>query len=358
MNIKQHINIPTTSRPIVIIGAGGIIKDAHLPAYEIAGFKVLGIFDIDNSKAKELQSSFEIVNQAYLSVDDAINDAVKHNAIFDIAIPASKYLEILKMLPKGATVLLQKPLGETLKNAKEIHSLCEAKNITAAVNFQLQFAPYIIAAKHLINEGSLGTVYDMELMVNVNTPWHLWDFLFDLPRVEILYHSIHYFDLIRGFLGNPEKVYASTRKHPKMQELASTRTTAILDYPNNVQARIITNHGHDFDTKHQASYLKIEGTEGAIYIQIGVSLDYPNGKPPKFEYYLNSEPEKGWQELALEGKWFPHAFIGTMATLQNYCIDKSTTMPHSINKALDTMKLVEAAYISNASGGTLFETIK
>ncbi|GAA4297505.1 Gfo/Idh/MocA family protein [Aestuariibaculum suncheonense] len=358
MTIKQTIDLPSKPLPIIIIGAGGIVKDAHLPAYQIAGFRVLGIYDIDKEKAISLKSAFPIVEKIYNSFEDAISESMTHQVIFDLALPAAFHIETLKKLPNHSVVLLQKPMGETLAEAKQIKTICNEKELTAAVNFQLQFAPYMIAAKQLINDGLLGDVYDMELMVNVNTPWHLWDFLFDLPRVEILYHSIHYFDLIRGFLGNPEKIYASTRKHPKMLDLASTRTTAILDYPNHVQARIITNHGHNFGLKHQASYFKIEGSKGAIHIRIGVSLDYPNGMPPTFEYYNLEAPEKGWQNLKLEGKWFPHAFIGSMGVLQKHCIDKSSPLPNSVEEALDTMKIVEAAYKSSDSGGLTFNSIE
>ena len=75
----------------------------------------------------------------------------------------------------------------------------------AAINFQLRYAPYILAAKKLIHKGLLGELNDIEVNVNVYTPWHLWDFLFTSPRVEILYHSIHYIDLIRNLLGNPNQ---------------------------------------------------------------------------------------------------------------------------------------------------------
>ena len=43
----------------------------------------------------------------------------------------------------------------------------------------------------------LGELNDIEINVNVFTPWHLWDFLTNAPRVEILYHSIHYIDLVK-----------------------------------------------------------------------------------------------------------------------------------------------------------------
>lgn len=354
MSIKQQLKLPKNPLPIVIIGAGGIVKDAHLPAYQRANFKVLGIYDKVMRKAETLRDTNVHVEKAYNSLDELIADAQKKGAVYDLALPANMHAEILELLPEGSPVLIQKPMGDTLEEAKRILEICKRKKFVSAVNFQLRYAPYMIAARDMIDKGLLGDVYDMELMVCVHTPWHLWDFLYDLPRIEILYHSIHYLDLFRSFLGNPNKIYASTRKHPKMTELASTRTTMILDYPNHIQARIITNHGHEFGLEKQRSYFKIEGTKGAIKIRIGLSLDYPRGMPPKFEYILLGDDAQEWKEIELEGSWFPEAFIGTMAVLQNHFINPNVPLPHNTEDAFETMKLVEAAYESSDKGGIEF----
>lgn len=358
MEINQQPKLPKSPLPIVIIGAGGIIKDAHLPAYTMANFKVKGIYNKTKSKAEALKNEFNIVEKVYDSLKELIADGKAHNAVYDLAVPANLHAEILEQLPNGSAVLIQKPMGETLEEAKAILEICRRKKLVSAVNFQLRYAPYSIVAREMIDKGLLGEVYDMELMVCVYTPWHLWDFLFRLPRVEILYHSVHYLDLIRSFLGNPQKIYASTRKHPKMTDLASTRTTMILDYDTHTQARVVTNHGHEFGLQHQQSYFKIEGTKGAIKIRIGLSMDYPRGLPAKFEYMLLDNDQKEWKEIQIEGGWFPEAFVGTMAELQRHVLDKSIPLLHSTEDCYDTMKLVEAAYQSSEKGGIYFSTIK
>ena len=40
MIIEQQPQLPKTLRPIVCIGGGGIMRDAHLPAYRKSGFPV------------------------------------------------------------------------------------------------------------------------------------------------------------------------------------------------------------------------------------------------------------------------------------------------------------------------------
>ena len=54
LKINQKPVLPKSPRPIICIGAGGIMRDAHLPAYKKAGFRVAGIFDLDTARAAGL----------------------------------------------------------------------------------------------------------------------------------------------------------------------------------------------------------------------------------------------------------------------------------------------------------------
>ena len=164
---------------------------------------------------------------------------------------------------------------------------------------------------------------------------------------------MHYIDLIRSFLGDPGSVYAKTMKHPKMERLASTRSNLILNYGDTVRANITANHGHEFGLRHQESYVKWEGTEGAIKTRMGLLMDYPKGVPDEFEYCMlasGSAPE--WTSLPIEGSWYPDAFIGPMSDLMCFLDGVIDTLPTSVEDAYRTMAVVEAAYESSASEGT------
>jgi len=342
--------LPSEKRPIYIIGAGGIVNTAHLPAYQIADFKVLGIFDIAPQKAKATAEKFSIP-KVFNGLKEMIADSPA-NAVFDVAVPGSQTIPVLKQLPDGAAVLLQKPMGENYDEAKQILQLVQQKKMLAAINFQLRYAPYILVAKKFIDSGSLGELNDIEVNVNVYTPWHLWDFLVSSQRVEILYHSVHYIDLIRNLLGEPRSVYAKTTKHPAMRQLASVRSNIIMDYGDMIAANILTNHCHNYGTPKQQSYIKIEGSKGAIKINFGALIDYPRGAADSFEYVLlenGKEPE--WQQMNIEGSWFPHAFIGSMAQLMLAAEGAIEKPDNSAEDCIHTMACVEAAYLSSENGG-------
>ncbi len=350
--LSQSPELPQSPRPITLIGAGGIVKDAHLPAYRLAGFEVEGIYDLDPKRASALASEFAIERVAD-SLDQAI-DAAPANTVFDLAVPAHAILDIIEDLPDGSAVLIQKPMGENIGQAEKILQTCQRKKLKAAVNFQLRYAPYILAAKQMLAEGTIGSLHDIEVRVNVYMPWHLWSFLEGLPRVEILYHSVHYIDLIRSFLGNAQSVFAHTLKHPGSPNLEATRTNILLNYGEQVRATISTNHGHKYGLKHQESYLKLEGSRGAIKIQIGLLMNYPDGEADWFEYctFENDSDTPIWKSIKLEGSWYPHAFIGTMASLMRYANNETSELPTSVADAYNTMATVEAAYASSATGGS------
>ena len=343
MKIVCKSQLPNKALPIYSIGAGGIVSDAHLPAYAKAGFQVKGIYDPNLERAAQVAKEFGIPSICR-SLTELLENAQKQQAIIDIAVPAAEILNILDKIPDGSAVLIQKPMGEDLQEARKILSISNQKNLVAAINFQLRYAPFVIAAKHMIEQGLIGELYDLEVKVCTATPWHLWDFLATHPRVEILYHSIHYIDMIRSFFGNPARMMAKTVGHP-MKTVSSTRSAIIMDYGNTVSANILTNHDHEFGPKHQHSYIKWEGTKGAIYAKMGVNLDYPKGVADVFEYCIKGEQGSGeWQEVKLEGSWFPDAFIGSMASLMRYVEGSELTLPTAVEDAFKTMQVVEDAY--------------
>ncbi len=350
--ICQTIDLPEKPQPIVSLGAGGIVKDSHYPAYRKAGFPIAGLYDLNPDRAAEMKKLFD-VPRIYSSLDEAIADAPS-DAIFDIAVPASAILDIIPRIPDGRSVLIQKPMGENLEQARQIRDVCHAKNLVAAVNFQLRFAPFVVAARSLIDQDAIGQLHDMEVRVTVYTPWQLWSFVFGIPRMEILYHSIHYIDLMRSFLGDPRSVYAKTVQHPKQPQLSGMCTNMVLDYGNQIRANVETNHGHEFGRRHQESYVKWEGTRGAIYGTLGVLLNYPEGEPDVLEYCILPEqagPAPEWQTVPINGRWFPDAFIGIMASLMRFTEGSSNVLPTSVDDAYQTMAVVEAAYHSSDTGG-------
>jgi len=273
-----------------------------------------------------------------------------------VATPPKAHENVLAQLPDGAAVILQKPMGRTLEVAQRIVELCRRKQLTAAVNFQFRFSPYMLAIKDLIQRGELGDIVDVECRLNLQTPWDTFPYLLEEKRVEILIHTVHYLDVIRHFLGEPRRVQARTVKHPKFPQFASTRSSIILDYGDLVRCCLSINHCHPFGPRHSGATLRVEGTEGCAVATLGLLIDYPRGLPDRLEVIGRSFPD--WEEVPLRGGWFPDGFIGSMSNVQRFVAGEDGELVSPVTDALKTMKVVEACYVADAQGGIDPETLK
>ena len=177
-DLRQSWPRPSAPQPIVIIGAGGIVTDAHLPAYRLAGFPVAGVYDLDPDRACAVANKWDI--QSFATLDEAI---ATPGALYDLALPPGVHLSVLPLLPAGAAVLIQKPMGRDLAEATAILELCRNKHLKAAVNFQLRFSPMFLALADAIGRGWLGDIVDAEVHLNLSTPWDLFPFLNGMARV-------------------------------------------------------------------------------------------------------------------------------------------------------------------------------
>src|SRR5262249_5433384 len=185
MKLIQAWKRASNPRPIVVIGAGGIVRTAHIPTYRKLEYPIAGIYDVRRDAALETASAFGI-GVIFSSMDEATSLT---GTVFDIAIPGNQILSVLERLPDGAAALIQKPMGTNLAEALKILGLCRAKKLKAAINFQLRFSPNMLALRDLLAENELGTVTDVEVRVVDRQPWQLWPFLKGAPRLEVLYHS-------------------------------------------------------------------------------------------------------------------------------------------------------------------------
>jgi predicted dehydrogenase len=343
-DVMQAWPRPSAPRPIVIIGAGGIVRSAHLPTYRALGFPIAGLYDVCADVARATADTFS-VDTVFSSLAAATASA---GAVYDLAVPGDQILGIVGQLPRGSAVLMQKPMGPDLQAAVAIRRCCRERELTAAVNFQLRFSPNVLALRDLISRGELGELVDVEVRIVIDQPWHVWTFLKTARRLEVPYHSIHYLDTIRWLVGDPRGSHCKTLRHPAFPELADTRSSIILDYGDRVRCALTLNHTHRAGGKYRTSEMTIEGLGGAARLTWGVNLAYPSGPADTMDIARDGE----WTSLPLRGSWFPEAFEGPMSNLQRVVAGEDRALVSGLDDAIKTMALVEACYTSSAAGGT------
>jgi len=342
--LKQMWPMPSAPRPIVLIGAGAIVRDAHLPGYARHGLPVAGIYDIDRPRAEALAERFG-VGRVFATLAEAM--AAGSEVVFDIALPPQALRDVLPTLPRGAAALIQKPLGMSAGEAHELAAILSARQVTAAVNFQMRLTPAMVAVEEAVKRGLFGTVTEVEVRLACRTPWEDWPFMATLDHIELPLHSIHYLDWIRAVIGMPQAVYARALPHPDNPDRADARSSIILDYGDTVRCCLTLNHTHKWGPRHESCEFRVEGTEGAAVVGLGYMYDQPKGRPETLEMIQVGED---WQAVPLAGARVPDSFAAVMANLQRFAAGEDSRLLTDIGESVATMELVEACMRSSDTG--------
>ena len=285
---------------IAIVGAGEIVQSSHLPAYKMADFNVIGIYDIDTKKAQQVTESYQLKN-CFQSLEELLEHP--DVLVVDIAVPAKFQPEIVKkVVRKGKHVLCQKPLAETMEEAHEIYSAVLEAGVKGAVNQQMRWAPGIRASHAIINRGWLGELVQASIQVNVFTDWESWRWLTEIDKLEVMYHSIHYLDSIRFLFGTPEYIYADGAKFPNQKAKGETRTLIHMKFPGDTRGLIHDNHNNWAGEDDWYATFRFEGTEGVIKGTNGALYNYPIGREDTITFKSKKLEPNYWFTPKLEGK--------------------------------------------------------
>ncbi len=326
---------------IGIVGCGGIVAYGHLPAYRAAGLRVVAVTDVDPERARTVARDFGVPHVAADAAELVALDGVD---IVDIAVPPWVQPEIVALAAAaGRHLLCQKPFALELDVARRMVETADAAGVLLAVNQQMRWDAAIAASRDLVARGAIGRASAAQIEVSVSTGWHLWPWLASAPRLEIMYHSIHYLDALRSMLGDPMWVTSLHGRYPEQAPVqGETRTTTLLEYADGLQALVAVNHYNQHGTPY--GEFRLYGTEGALEGTLGLLYDYPDGRPDTLSLHRDGREVRAY---AFDTRWIPDAFLGPMGDL----MDAIATGRQPVTAGRDnlgTIAVVMAAYRSAA----------
>jgi predicted dehydrogenase len=328
---------------IGLIGCGGIVDYAHLPAYRAHGLNIRACYDLDPATARRLADKHGIP-KVCATVDELLAD--RSIEIVDIAVPAPAQRALAeRALAAGKHLLCQKPLSENIADAEAIVAAGRAAGRKVAVNQQMRWSPGIAAAKDLVSQGLIGEPADIQIQVSVDTPFHMWPWLEASERYDLMYHTIHHLDSMRYIFGSPEWVTSVHTKYPGQTIRPETKTVTVLEYASGLQGLLAINH-HDTSDAPYATF-RFMGSDGVVSGTIGLLYDYPDGRPDTLQVSSKHLAAKTAISVELEGSWIPGAFIGPMASLMEAIQTDGTPVTDAADN-LETLRIVLAGYLSSA----------
>ena len=192
--------------------------------------------------------------------------------------------EAERALRAGKHVLVEKPMAETARRARELVELADKMGLTLAVGFITRFNPGFVRVRELVEEGRIGDVLNLVAERISRWPQRPWD----VGVVKDL--AIHDIDLMRFILGEePRYVYAMAGKlmRPDVEDYA----TILLSFPGDAVGLVEAN----WLTPYKARTLRITGSEATV------DLDYLTQQVTIRDEEGAFTPSRRWQEpLKLE----------------------------------------------------------
>jgi predicted dehydrogenase len=335
---------PTIKNPralgIGIVGSGNIVEHAHIPAYQAANMRIVGITSRNRTHAEGVATRTSLP-KVYDNVAELMRSPDVN--IVDIALPPDYQPAVAaQAITAGKHVLAQKPLAVTFEEARELVDRANRSGVVLAVNQNGRFDPSINAARSLIRRNLLGERVAFAMQMHIKMPWQTYYQDQKYERLMILHMSVHHIDQIRWIFGNPKSAVASTRNVPGDIYCGENFASYTFEYSDGFLASSVDS-GADWSSDFGIHY-RILGTEASLIGEIG----WPHNRKSTLKYELKKGPNI-WHELTFSRSWFPDAFSATMGELMS-AIEQDRKPSNSGDDNLETMRAVFAAYQSAETG--------
>ena len=148
---------------IGIVGAGAIAQRNATEAAASGAAKIVGVFDLNHKVAREmakaLSAPFYPSYEALLASPDleAVLLSVPHYLHKSMTMEAAV---------RGKHVLVEKPMANSLDEAKEMIACCKQNGVLLTVNYSFRYLPKIQKAKQFIDEGALGDITGIQIIAH------------------------------------------------------------------------------------------------------------------------------------------------------------------------------------------------
>jgi len=190
----------------VLAGCGGISQAWFNPIREIEGLEIVGLVDLVEENARKRAEQFGLLDVEIASNLAVVLDHTTPDMVFDCTVPEAHVDVTLEALAHGCHVLGEKPLADSMANARRMVSTAQAANKTYAVMQNRRYMAEIRACRAFLESGQIGPV------TTANSDFflgpHFGGFRDQMMNVLLLDMAIHTFDQACFLTGtDPVSVY-------------------------------------------------------------------------------------------------------------------------------------------------------
>jgi len=185
---------------VVVVGCGSISGAWLQPATADKDVDIVALVDLRREAAIKRAADFGLTG-AIVSTDD-LADVLRQttpDVVFNCTVPEAHLPVTLTALRHGCHVFVEKPLAESMRNARRMVAAATRAGKVLAVMQNRRAHPQIRALARFLRQGRLGALTAIECDFHIGA--HFGGFRDHLRHVLLLDMAIHHFDMARLITG-------------------------------------------------------------------------------------------------------------------------------------------------------------
>ncbi|MEM1326510.1 MAG: Gfo/Idh/MocA family oxidoreductase [Bacteroidota bacterium] len=256
---------------VLCVGAGYFAPFQVEAWQRLPNVELLAICDMDEPKAQALAQKYD-VPKVYTDVAQMLEQ--ESADVIDIITPPKTHLNLVKMAAaKGMHIICQKPLADTLDEARQIVEIAQKANVRLIVHENFRFQPWYRRIKQLLEKGKVGNrIHQLYFRMRMGDGWQHDAYLArqpyfrEMPRLLVHETGIHFIDTFRYLLGEIDHIQPQLRR---LNPDIAGEDSAFLHFHFKSGATAIWdanryNESNGDNARYTFGELLLEGNEGSI----------------------------------------------------------------------------------------------
>ncbi len=217
----------------VLVGCGAMSTTWFDAVAQVDGLEIIGLADLDSARVQAVAERHGLQDAAQSSDVAKLLAQTRPDLVFDLVVPQARHAVVSTALAAGCHVLSEKPMAETLDQAKDL--IARARD-AGKLHVVVQNRRYLDSVRRIaraLAEGLIGQ------LTSVHTDFflapHFGGFREDMSHVLLVDMAIHAFDAARCMTGRKARsVYCQEWNPPGSWYLEGSSAAAIFEMDDGV----------------------------------------------------------------------------------------------------------------------------
>lgn len=182
-----------------LVGCGAMSPAWLQAAAKLPDLRIVGLADLDAGRAAGRAAEFSLKDPVIARDVHALLAKCRPEVLFDVVVPSARHEVVSAGLSAGCHVLSEKPMAETLADARDLVRRAKAAQRIHAVVQNRRYVPGVRRIARALRAGAIGEITSVH--ADFFLAPHFGGFREEMDHVLLLDMAIHSFDALRCMTG-------------------------------------------------------------------------------------------------------------------------------------------------------------